>query len=397
MLRTIIISPDAEIGQHLSLALERFAEEVQVRRVIDHYPQGADLIRSLRAHAPDVVFVGLEDMTEAIIAVKLLEAQPNGPQVIAIHQTCDAALLRETMRLGVREFLTEPFDTQSLAEALRNVQGLLQKKPVAYASTEQVLAFLPSKAGAGTTTLGLNIAAAISRSPDANVLLTDFDLNSGMLRFLLKLTSARSVMDALESASAMDETMWPQLVTQRGSLDILHAGRVNPNLRVEPAQIRSLIQFMRRNYRALVFDLSGNLERYSLEIMQEARQVFLVCTPEIPSLHLAKEKLAFLETLGLHTKVSLLLNRVQKRSLFTTDQVAELVGLKVAATFSNDYLAVSRATTAGELLDANSVICKQCTQFAESLTNHKPEVHEKHRKKFLEFFSVGTPGLIRAD
>ena len=60
------------------------------------------------------------------------------------------------------------------------------------------------------------------------------------------------------------------MVTKIGNLDVLHAGPINPSLRIEPAQIRHLIQFMRRNYQALCFDLSGNLERYSLEIMQES-------------------------------------------------------------------------------------------------------------------------------
>jgi phosphoribosylformylglycinamidine synthase len=46
-------------------------------------------------------------------------------------------------------------------------------------------------------------------------------------------------------------------------------------------------------------DLSGNLERYSIEIMQDCKRIMLVCTPEIPSLHLAREKINFLKTLDL--------------------------------------------------------------------------------------------------
>ncbi|MEO8096718.1 MAG: AAA family ATPase [Acidobacteriota bacterium] len=397
VLRIIIISPDAEVAERLERALEAFGGEVQIQRVVDHYPQRLDLLMTLRAHAPDVIFLSYEDIARATEAVKVLEDQAGGLQIIAINRVCDANLLRETMRVGVREFLTDPFDQHSLVEALRNTQELLQKKPAVYESTEQILAFLPSKAGAGTTTLALNISAALARQQDARVLLTDMDLNSGMLRFLLKLNTSRSVLDALDNSSLMDEAMWPQLVTSFGAMDVLHAGRVNPNLRIEPSQARSLIQFMRRNYRTLVFDLSGNLERYSLEIMQEARQVFLVCTPEIPSLHLAREKLGFLQSLGLDGRVSLLLNRAQKRGLFNTAQVEELVGLKVAGTFSNDYLAVSRATTAGQVITPDSVIGKECVEFASGLSSYKPPAPVQNRKKFLEFFNVGAPSLIQAD
>ena len=79
----------------------------------------------------------------------------------------------------------------------------------------------------------------MARRPDTRVLLSDFDLNSGMMRFMLKLQNEYSVLDAVENSLRMDEDLWPQLVTSFGKLDVLHAGRVNPNLRIEGPQIRS--------------------------------------------------------------------------------------------------------------------------------------------------------------
>ncbi|MEO5926495.1 MAG: hypothetical protein ABIR70_21935 [Bryobacteraceae bacterium] len=391
MLRTIIISPDVAMAERLALALAQFGDAVEVCKIVDSYPTGVDLLRTLRAHAPTLVFLSFENVGQAVETVKFLETQSAGLQIIAIHGLCNAHLLRETMRAGVREFLTDPFDHTMVSDALRAASALLQKKPPVYESTNQILSFLPSKAGVGATTLALNISAALSRGKEGSLLLTDFDLNSGMVRFLLKLTTEYSLVDAVENATAMDENIWPQLITSRPGMDVLHAGRVNPNLRVDPTQVQGLLQFMRRNYQALVFDMSGNLERYSIEVMQESRQVFLVVTPEIPSLHLAREKMGFLKTLGLDTKVSLLLNRVQKKPLFTVSQVEELVGAKVAYSFSNDYFAVSRATTAGQVLDPTSVIGMQCSAFAATLAGTKaPKASAEKPKKFLEYFNVGN-------
>jgi pilus assembly protein CpaE len=386
------------MAERLGETLTELADEVQVCKVLEHYPNTLDLARSLRAHAPDVVFLSFENVRLAVETVKFLETQSAGLQIIAIHAVCDSNLLRETMRAGVREFLTEPFDQTSLVEALRNVSLLLEKRPPAYESTTQVFSFLPSKAGVGTTTLALNISAALARGKEGSVLLSDLDLNSGMLRFLLKLKTEYSLVDAMENGQEMDEAIWPQLVTTLGSLDVLHAGRVNPNLRVDPAQVRNLLQFMRRNYRALVFDMSGNLERYSLEVMQESRHIFLVCTPEIPSLHLAREKMGFLQSVGLESKVSLLLTRVHKKPLFTTTQVEELVGAKVLAGFSNDYFAVSRATTAGQTLDPETTIGQQCAEFAATLADRKPAAAQEKKRKFLEYFKVSSnPALATQD
>jgi len=106
----------------------------------------------------------------------------------------------------------------------------------------------------------------------------DLDLNSGLVQFMLKLENMHSVIEAAEHALEMDEELWPQLVSTMSNLDILHAGGVNPLHRIDPVQVHTLTGFARRNYRAICADLSGNLERYSIEVMQESQIIFVVCT-----------------------------------------------------------------------------------------------------------------------
>ena len=200
------------------------------------------------------------------------------------------------------------------------------------------------------------------------------------------------MLDAVERSSAMDENLWPQLVTSIHRMDVLHAGRVNPSIRIEGAQVRNLIHFMRSNYDALCFDLSGNLERYSLDIMHESRRILLVCTPEIPSLHLAREKLQFLKTVDLATRVGVVLNRVPKKPVLGKAQVEEILGVPVIATLANDYHGVNRSTAAGALVDPNSELGQNYTQFAASLVDARAPQPEASKKKFLQYFSVsGAP------
>ena len=398
MIRTIIIGPDQQVAANLEKALRTFELDVQVCRNVDRYLPAEDLMRVLRSHAPEVVFLSFENADLATQIVQLLEQRAAGIQVVGFHSACDAHLLRESMRTGVREFLSEPFEQSMVAETLRNVQLLISKRPPVFDEAHQILSFIPSKAGVGCTTLAMNIAAALARPNEKRVLLTDLDLNSGMLRFLLQLFPEYSIIDAVENVENLDEVIWPQLITSRFSMDLLHSGRVNPNLRIDPQQVEKLLGFMRRNYDTLVFDHSGNLERYSLEVMQESKQIFVVCTPEIPSLHLAREKMTFLKSMALDGKVFLLLNRVPKRSMFTVDQVEELVGAKVAYSFSNDYFAVNRATTQAECLAPDSVIGAQCADFVRNLHDlrARPQVMEKG-KKFLEYFTLQPPQLISQD
>ena len=169
---------------------------------------------------------------------------------------------------------------------------------------------------------------------------------------------------------------------------MLHAGKLNPDFRIEPTQIRHLMEFMRRNYSVLCFDLSGNLEKYSLEIMQESKKIFLVCTPEIPSLHLAREKYVYLKQMDLGDRVAVLLNRSQKRPLITPQQIEQLLGLPVYMTFPNDYHGVQRAVTEGRWVETGSDLGKQFNSLAQSMLETKAARAPATKKRFIEFFSV---------
>lgn len=389
MKRSIVICPDEALAEQLTNAVAATGE-VWINRIIGRYPSGLDLVRTLRAHAPDIIFLNFESADKAQDIVKLVEAEAPGVQIIAIATKVDSALLRESMRMGIREFLAQPFERNALLEALLNVKKQLERTPPKHETTSQIFTFLPSKAGVGTSTIAMNTSAAMARKLNQRTLLTDFDLNSGMMRFLLKLENSYSVIDAIHHYANMDEESWPQLATVFGNLEVIHAGRMHPNLRVEPTQVRSLVEFMRRNYQVVCFDISGNLEKYSMELMRESRRVLLVCTQEIPSLHLAREKLAFLREAELESRVSVLLNRCYKRPLISKQQVEDLLGVPVMTMFPNDYHGVNQAMAAGTWVKPESDLGKSFEQFASELLERRPQNAAKDKKKFLEFFSVPT-------
>jgi pilus assembly protein CpaE len=393
MLRTVIIGPDARQAQQLEKALGALASELAVSRVMHSYPDEGELIRTLRTYAPEVIFLSFEKSEIAIKVVERVVQEVEGVQFVAYHQDCDAATLREIMRAGVREVVSEPFELSALVESLRNVKMLVESKPPLYTAKGRIYSFLPAKAGSGATTLALNLAGALSRVANTKVLLSDLDLSSGILRFLLKIRNEHAIMEVLEHMYELDENLWQQLVTTVNKLDVLHSGPLNPNVNVEAANIHDLAQFWLRNYDVVCVDLSGNLERYSLEILRDSQQVFLVCTPEVPSLHLTREKLAFLKGLDLDSRVSIVLNRVSKQSLLTPQQVQDVLGVPVMHNFINDYQAVNTATRAGEFVDPKSKLGLQFSELAGSLLN-RATAEPASKRKFLEFLSAPTQALV---
>jgi pilus assembly protein CpaE len=280
-----------------------------------------------------------------------------------------------------------PFDRQQVYDALRRAAEALDKRPPVMEATDRIYAFLPSKQGVGTTTLAVNFAGALARRPDYNALLADFDLNSGLVGFMLKVDHGYSMVDAAENASRLDETLWPQMVSSLGRLDILQAGHMNPSYRVEAAQVRRVLDYARRNYKAICADVSGNMELYSVEVLHEATRIFLVCTPEIPSLHLAREKLNFLRSLDLESKVSVLVNRAQKRGSIPIPEIERLLGRKVLMSFPNDYNGVHHALTMGTFVQQNSELGKAFDTLAKAVLEGGAQTNVPHRR-FVEYFSL---------
>ena len=228
MLRTIIIGPDAKQAQQLEKAVSALANEVSVSRVLLNYPDEGELIRTLRTCAPEVIFLSFEKSDLAQKIVERVMQEVEGIQFVAYHKVCDAATLREIMRAGVRELVAEPFELSALVESLRNVKTLVEQKPPVYVAKGRIYSFLPAKAGSGATTMALNLAAALARLSDKRVLLSDLDLSSGILRFLLKIRNEHAIMEAVEHLQELDENLWQQLVTTVGKLDVLHSGPMNP-------------------------------------------------------------------------------------------------------------------------------------------------------------------------
>jgi len=393
MLRGIIICPDEALAAKLVNAAEATGE-ASIARILNCYPTGTDLSRAVRTDAPEVVFLSFEHLEYAREVVRFLEVEAEGVQIIGIGPQMDPKLLREAMHLGVREFLVEPFSRQILLETFTAVSALIERKPTTSDSTNQIFAFLPAKPGVGASTIALNVSAAMARRPGTNALLCDFDLSSGLMRFMLKLKNEYSVTDALENSARIDESLWPKMITTLGNLNVLHSGPVNPSLRVETAQVRALIDFLRRHYTALCFDLSGNLERYAMETMQDCKRILLVCTPDMSSLHLAREKLSYLTSCGLETRVSAVLNRSQKKGVLSKEQTEEILGIPVMRCFPNDYAAVNVAMTAGTVVAQRTDLGGAFTQFAQELLDGGQIARPtESKRKFLEFFAIHHRGL----
>jgi pilus assembly protein CpaE len=357
-----------------------------VARTVERYPGEPELMRLLRAHSPHLFFLDVSRLEDALATAAVLASHAPAAQVLAFARDCDERTLLELMRSGLREFILVPGGFPDLPEALDRVEVALERAPAVVPETDELIAFLPAKPGVGCSTIALNTSVTLAAQSGRRVLLIDLDLNCGIVGFLLHLNGAHSVVDAAEHAAQLDEELWGKLVVSAGNLDILPAGPMRPGFRMEPAAMRYLLDFARRNYDFVCADLSGLMERFSVELMEEAKRIYLVVTPELPSLHLARQKLEYLRGLEMDRRVSLLLNRAQKRGLISSEEVQKAVGVPVAVEIPNDYRGVHKALSDAKPVQPNSELGRCYASLARRIASNDAPAAPQSR--FVEYFSL---------
>jgi len=205
---------------------------------------------------------------------------------------------------------------------------------------------------------------------------------------MLKLTHSHSVHDATDRAQDIEEAMWYRLVAEVGDLHVL-AGELKPLRRPSEAQVRHLAEFWRNQYQAVFVDLSGDLDPASIEILQESKQIFLVCTAETVALHLAREKYICLKTMGLGDQVKLIVNRYCQDGILSTKQIEATLGVPIQAVIPNDYPRVQYALQCARGVESSSAIGKEFAALAAAITGKSlPQpASESRGKHLLEWFS----------
>ncbi len=366
MTRTVIICADQLVTSQLEFLSEGIPGARLVRS-LPYYPPVSAIALLLRTNAPEVIILDFQLIDTAVeIACEIQRLAP-GVQIIALLPECDSTSILKVLQAGAREVLSIPLDLTQLESALVRAREQIDRQPKISSPTGDLLCFLPVKGGVGATTIAVNTALELARRERVNPLLVDFDLNSGMVRFHLNLHGEFCTEDAVERANQVNGRAWEEVVNKVNGLDVIHTGKLNPDRRLAHTQIRNLTDTAMRIYSHVVLDFSPNLEFYAQMAMQCATKIFLVSTPELHAVYLAREKLTFLKASGLEAPISLVLNRTKGNSQLSSSDVERLVNVPLAAEIPNDYVGTQRALENGCAVKRESDLGKAFHKFSQSL------------------------------
>ncbi|HEX5431991.1 MAG TPA: cellulose synthase operon protein YhjQ/BcsQ [Bryobacteraceae bacterium] len=366
-MRGILISPNEPERKQFEAAIQPY-EDFALSKTLSYYPTAEAASHLVRGWAPDVIVLSMAEPAPAEAISAQITAEFPKIQQIAIHTSQEATIFKRVLRLRMRELLVSPFDPAELRRALDELSEHLRAQPAEIALTDRFFAFVPAKAGVGASTIAANVVWALSKAPQMRVLLADFDVHSGVVGFMFNQSHEYSISDAAARSGKLDTESWQRLVKKVGGIDLLLSGAPQCGEGLQTRQVVQVLEFARRNYPVICADVPDALDETSTAVLKEANRVFLVTTPELPALRLAKLKASLLKNLELEDKTSLLVNRFSKRTELTLPQIQETVGLPVFASFPCDYMDVTEATRQGR---AASRLAGGFKHFAEKLLNKK--------------------------
>lgn len=394
MLRAIVFCPDPNTSRTTINEL-RTALSVDIVRGVDSLPPPAELERILNSHVPDVVFLHCRLHERALECARNIEALGCGVPVVGLDSPPDAHILMNFVRAGVREFLPVPPRGSDAIMAWQNVEKLAANQRPSYRAGGAMQCFLPAKPGVGASVIAVQTAVAIADMSDRRVLLLDLDLTAASASFLLRVPAENSVQGVLDYAYRLDQELWDRLKFTYGKLDVIGAGVPGATTALDPSAVLEVVRFASRQYDVVIADLSGALDAHATALLSWARHVYLVCTQEVPALHLGRIKSQALSEIGVRDRTSVVLNRVQAGGPLSLQDVESVLEARVRFTFPNDYKRVNAAAMDGSIIPTGSDLGKQFRAFAASIVGGTPPDTgtAQRKKRFFDLFGSGSQSV----
>ena len=361
MLSAITFGPNRPLVDYIN-EMSAGVGDLCVYKTIHSYPNPHELLQLMNVFAPEVVFLDIESSPAGLELAKEVRACHPKTAVIGFCKQCDPARLAELKEGGVTEVLTAPGSEEDFQKL---VLQAIQAKTATVA--DNVIAFLPSKAGSGSTTSALNIAVSLVKDWKKSVLVLEADLHSGPIGALLNLETQASVLDALENSQWMNDSMWGRLVSKAQGVDVLPMPAAKQPVMVSRWEYLRLLTFARSRYDMVLVDLPELVDDATDALVVQAKVVHVIVTPGKASLFLARRRIDELTSRGTpDRRIRIVLNRcLQRNEGF--QNIEKVLERPVSVLLPNDDLCFRQAACDSQIVDAESELGKAFRSFARVL------------------------------
>lgn len=293
---------------------------------------------------PDVVVLDQRSQPHLPLALAAFKRQYPAVGVVMVAATLDPALMVEAMRAGVNEYVTDLAGGDLEAAVTRLISNR------AAPDAGEVIAFVGAKGGVGTTTLAVNVAAALAKASSSTALLIDLHLSCGDAAVYLGAEPRFSVLDALDNTHRLDGSYFSGLVARsKAGVDVLASPDRPAATQVETSRVQTLVDFAARHYRFTVLDVPRS-DGAILDALESVGHIVVLATQELATVRSASRLVPMLRQRYPKAKVSVVLSRSDRLADIGHEDIERAVGDRIKYVFPSDYRTALKALNRGRPL-----------------------------------------------
>jgi pilus assembly protein CpaE len=373
-----------------ALRIDLFFLNEQTKALIDRATRDRRLIRS-KSHVyeggikaaidlyqkkstPNLIVIENNDEPELLFPAldRLAEECLPDTQVIIISNQNDVSLYRQLINRGVTDEVTFPFRPIDLIEAIAAAW-----KNESNPRIGRLIAFIGARGGAGSSTVGHNVAGAMARSFDTDVLLADLDLQMGTVGIDFDVDGSYGMNDVLKSGARLDEVLLERTVLKYDEkLEILASEtNLNSSLELQADAIEKLINLAQTTPRHVILDLPRTWGEETKKALISADQIVITATPDLTSLRNTKQISEYLRQARPNDDMPILvMNQVgqPRRPEIAITEFCEAVRLNEGHSIPYNSSIFGRAANSGRIVtysNERSSVASAFRDIAEDLLN----------------------------
>ena len=382
-----IITPDSDRARAWAEALSAADAGFSTTAVVKPL-HGADPL----AHGPKPDLVVAEAVSmQDIDALDALAAASPDIEYVLVAADLGANVLMRVMRAGVREVLPTSMASGALTVAVLDaVQRLARKRPAAPAGDKRdgkVLTFVSCKGGSGATFAAANLAHVLADGGQRKVALIDLNLQFGdALLFLSSERPASNVADVARNIQRIDpDLLLSAMVPVSPGLHVLAAPEDPAQaIDVSAEHVEAIVRLARSMFDIVILDSGRSLSPVTLKSLDMADQVFVVLQLTLPYIRDGKRLRDVFRSLDYpESKIHWVVNRHEKSSRITLDDLKITLGLGQFVTLPNQYDVVANSVNQGvpvATVAPGSAITQSLTDWARQIA---PQATQARRAGWL--------------
>jgi pilus assembly protein CpaE len=332
----VIIDQDKPSREAIISSLKPYSESITLAGSVDNFADGASV---MERSAPNVVFLGVDDIQKGVKDVQVITLMYPRVSVIACSSEKNSEWILALMRAGAVEYLLRPIEQEELKHSLQKVGRFLFSTPVEDAHVGRLIAVYNPIGGMGTTTVAVNLAAALA-TEGTKVALVDLNLEAGDINTFLNVNPAYTLSSVTSNVGRLDANFLMSVMTRHpsGPFLLTEPIEVDEAVSITAEQVHRILQFLKGVFDYVVIDCVGQLAGCNMSIFQDSHTILFTTTLSLPALKNTKRYLNAMHAKGLGgDRVKLVINRYLPKSDIQIRDAERVLGMSVYQAIPNEY------------------------------------------------------------